>query len=231
MIAFIFARGGSKGVADKNIRTVNGKPLIGLAIESAKSVKRITEVVVSTDSLEIAEIATGFGAKVPFMRPPSLAEDHSPEWLAWRHALMQIQDLWGEMPATFISIPTTAPLREPSDIERCLDEFEKNNFDFVITVSESQRNPYFNMVKITEGGEVTLFDNSFKGLSRRQDAIKVYEITTVCYVGSSKFVMNGNSLFEGRVGAIQIPRERALDIDTEFDLEVSRAILEQRNKS
>jgi CMP-N-acetylneuraminic acid synthetase len=230
MIAFIFARGGSKGVVDKNIRLINGKPLIGIAIETAMSVRRITEVVVSTDSQEIAEVALSFGAKVPFMRPLSLSEDHTPEWLAWRHALMQIEDLWGEMPETFISIPTTAPLRIASDIERCIDEFEKNIFDLVITVNESHKSPYFNMVRLIDTGEVTLFDSSFKDISRRQDAPKVYDITTVCYVGSSRHIMNSNSLFEGKVGAIEIPRERALDIDTELDLEVSRIILEQRYK-
>ena len=230
MIAFIFARGGSKGVANKNIRLINGKPLIGLAIDMAMSIDRITEVVVSTDSLEIAEVAIGFGAKVPFMRPPILAEDDTSEWLAWRHALMQIQNLRGKMPETFISIPTTAPLRNASDIERCIDEFERNNFDFVITVNESQRSPYFNMVKISQSGEVSLFDPSFKSVSRRQDAPKVYDITTVCYVGSSEFIMKSDNFFEGRVGAIQIPLERSLDIDTELDLEISELILNRGTK-
>jgi N-acylneuraminate cytidylyltransferase len=87
------------------------------------------------------------------------------------------------------------------------------------------------MVRLSDTGEVALFDNSFKDVSRRQDAPKVYDITTVCYVGSSKYVMNSSSLFEGKVGAIEVPRERALDIDTELDLEVSRIILEQRYKT
>ena len=87
IIAFIFARGGSKGLPDKNIKILNGKPLIAWSIEHAKSVKRVDRVIVSTDSEEIARIAREYGAEVPFMRPAALATDNSPEWLSWQHSL------------------------------------------------------------------------------------------------------------------------------------------------
>ncbi len=155
-IAFIFARGGSKGLPGKNIRLLGGKPLIAWSIEQALAVKRIKRVIVSTDDAEIAAVAKQYGAEVPFMRPAELARDDSPEWLAWRHALNYLKDTEGEMPQTMVSLPATAPLRQPVDIENCLDEYEKSNADMVITVTEANRSPYFNMVKANDDGTVGL---------------------------------------------------------------------------
>ena len=87
VIAFIFARGGSKGLPGKNVRPLAGKPLIAWSIEHARAVERIDRIIVSTDSHEIADVARQNGAEVPFMRPKDLSSDTSPEWLAWRHAL------------------------------------------------------------------------------------------------------------------------------------------------
>ncbi|MBT8489513.1 MAG: NTP transferase domain-containing protein, partial [Deltaproteobacteria bacterium] len=87
IVGFIFARGGSKGVKNKNIRQLAGKPLIAYAIETAKQSKLIDRVIVSTEDDEIAEIALSFGAEVPFVRPKELAQDNTPEILAWKHAI------------------------------------------------------------------------------------------------------------------------------------------------
>ena len=92
VIAFVFARGGSKGLPGKNLRQFAGKPLIAHAIEHALAVPRIDRVIVSTDSPDIASVARDFGAEVPFLRPADLAADDSPEWLSWRHALNFLQN-------------------------------------------------------------------------------------------------------------------------------------------
>ena len=92
IVAFIFARGGSKGFPNKNIKILNGKPLIAWSIEHAKAVNRIDRVIVSTDSEEIAEIAREYGAEVPFIRPVNLATDESPEWLSWQHGLKYLEN-------------------------------------------------------------------------------------------------------------------------------------------
>ena len=91
IIALICARGGSKGIHNKNIKIFDGKPLIVRSINQAKETKEINKVIVSTDSEEIAKIAINAGAEVPFMRPKKLAEDNTPEWLVWRHALENIK--------------------------------------------------------------------------------------------------------------------------------------------
>ncbi|PIS12083.1 MAG: acylneuraminate cytidylyltransferase [Bdellovibrio sp. CG10_big_fil_rev_8_21_14_0_10_47_8] len=227
VVALICARGGSKGLPGKNIRPLAGKPLIVWAIEQARAVSRVQRVIVSTDSEEIAEIARGAGAEVPFMRPPELARDDSPEWLTWRHAMNFLKETDGAYPDRFIVVPATAPLRSVSDLEKCLDEYEKGGADLVITVTEAHRNPAFNMVKVLEDGCVGLVMPQSL-ISRRQDAPKVYDVTTVAYVARPEFVIHKNSLFEGKVRHVCIPAERALDIDTPLDFKIAECLMAHR---
>lgn len=227
-IAFIFARGGSKGLPGKNIRLLAGKPLIGWAIEQAKAVTRIQRVIVSTDSEEIATVAREHGAEVPFLRPPELARDDSPEWLAWRHALQYLQYSEGTLPDAMVSVPTTAPLRLPVDIENCLDEYVKGDADMVITVTDAHRNPYFNMVKLDADGAAGLVIPPDSSISRRQDAPSVFDMTTVAYIASPAFVLSHPNIFSGQVKAIYVPVERAIDIDTLFDFEVAELLMSKR---
>lgn len=227
-VAFIFARGGSKGLPGKNIRPLNGKPLIVWAIEHALAVKRIDRVIVSTDSDEIAELARQYGAEVPFMRPAELAGDNSPEWLAWRHALNYLRESTGALPEVMVSVPTTAPLRLPIDIENCLDEYKKGNVDMVITVTDAHRSPYFNMVKANADGTVGLVIPPGSAIARRQDAPVVYDMATVAYVARPEFVMTHNATFEGRVRMVHVPTERAIDIDTLLDFQIAESLLNIR---
>lgn len=228
VIAFIFARGGSKGLPGKNIRPLAGKPLIAWSIEHARAVRCIERVIVSTDCEEIASVARNFGAEVPFMRPAELARDDSPEWLAWRHALAFIQETEGALPGTMLSIPATAPLRLPIDLENCLDEFAKGDTDMVITVSEAHRNPWFNMVKENPDGTVGLVIAPSSGITRRQDAPPVFDMATVAYVARPQFVMQQVGTFSGRVRAVKVPVERAVDIDTLYDFELAEFLISRR---
>ncbi|MCQ8127922.1 acylneuraminate cytidylyltransferase family protein [Methylomonas rivi] len=229
-VAFIFARGGSKGLPGKNVRLLGGKPLIAWSIEQALAVERIGRVIVSTDSDEIAAVARQHGAEVPFMRPAELARDDSPEWLAWRHALNYLSDTAGGLPEAMVSLPATAPLRIPQDIENCLDEFQKGQADMVITVSEAHRSPYFNMVKTNSDGSVGLVIPPQSNITRRQDAPAVYDMTTVAYVADPAFVMTRNAVFDGRVRAVHVPVERAIDIDTLLDFQIAECLLNFGNK-
>ncbi len=229
-VAFIFARGGSKGLPGKNIRPLGGKPLIAWSIEHALAVKRIERVIASTDSEEIATVARQYGAEVPFIRPAELARDDSPEWLAWRHALNYLRETTGVMPVVMVSVPTTAPMRLPNDIENCLDEYEKGNADMVITVTDAHRSPYFNMVKTNADGTVGLVNPPQLAIARRQDAPVVYDMATVCYVANPEFVMTHNGTFEGRVKAVQVPVERAIDIDTLLDFQIAESLLNIREQ-
>jgi len=229
--AFIFARGGSKGLPGKNIRPLAGKPLIAWSIERALMVARVKRVIVSTDSAEIAAVAVDHGAQVPFLRPAELARDDSPEWFAWRHALQYLQDQEGTMPAEMLLLPATAPLRSTLDIERCLDVYTRGSFDIVVTVTEANRSPYFNMVEFKADGSVGLVLPPDSGIARRQDAPPVFDMTTVAYVANANFVMSHAGVFAGRVGAVTVPRERAIDIDTLIDFQFAEFLLENKSRS
>ena len=229
-VAIIFARGGSKGLPGKNIRPFGHKPLIAWSIEHALAVKRIARVLVSTDSDEIAAVALQNGAEVPFMRPAELAGDNSPEWLAWRHALNYLRETTGKLPDVMVSVPSTAPLRFPQDIENCLDEYEKGDADIIITVTDAHRSPYFNMVKANADGTVGLVNPTQTALVRRQDAPIVYDMTTVCYVIKTECVMSHESTFEGRVRSIHVPIERAIDIDTMLDFQIAEHLMHLRSE-
>jgi len=222
--AFIFARGGSKGLPGKNVRPFGGKPLIAWSIGHALAVKRIERVIVSTDSNEIAAVAREYGAEVPFIRPAELALDDSPEWLAWRHALNFLREADGALPPAMVSIPATAPLRSSLDIENCLDVYEQGDADIVITVTDARRSPYFNMVKSNVDGTVGLVIPPSESIARRQDAPRIFDMATVAYVARSEFVMACNGLFDGRVRAVHVPTDRAIDIDTLLDFQIAEFI-------
>lgn len=227
-IGFVFARGGSKGVPGKNLRPLGGRPLIAHAVQTALASRHLTRVVVSTDDPAIAEAARQAGAEVPFLRPAELAQDASPEWLAWRHAIAEIERRDGRAFDAFVSVPTTSPLRAPTDIDACIERFGVGDCDVVVTVSPAHRSPYFNMVTLDPQGLARLVIPPEHAIATRQTAPKVYDMTTVCYVARPSFVMTANGLFEGRVAAVNVPAERALDIDTELDLTIAEALYARR---
>ena len=228
--AIIFARGGSKGLPNKNIKIFNGKPLIAHSIEQALKINEVSRVIVSTDCPNIQKIAKDYGAESPFLRPKNLADDSSPEWLSWQHVLGYLRDVEQDLPEIFISLPTVAPLRSLQDIQMCLDMFNDQDCDAVVTMTESTNSPYFNMVTKDDDGHVTLLANSAEEHFRRQDVPKTFDLTTVAYVMSSAFVLNNKSIFSGRVKAVEIPAERAIDIDNLLDFEIAEFLMGKSTK-
>lgn len=224
-VAVIFARGGSKGIPRKNIRLLNGKPLIAYAIESALACPRIHRVVVSTDDAEIAEVAVSHGAEVPFIRPSELARDQSSEWDAWRHAIHLLDSGSTSPMEVFVSVPPTSPLREVGDITACIDLLLEGEADVVVTARPAERNPYFNMITRDEKGFAELVIKPGNAFVRRQDAPTVYDLTTVAYAARPGYVLNSPSLLSGRVKAVLVPPERAIDIDTELDFQFAEFLL------
>ena len=228
-IALICARGGSKGLPGKNIKLLNGIPLIGWSIKIAKQIDRISRVIVSTESEEIAKIALEYGAEVPFMRPKELALDDSPEWLVWRHAVDYLEGCENKKKYSLVVLPATAPLRSVEDVNSCIDVFEKGEVDSVITVSEANRNPYFNMVVNDKKGYSSLVILLDKKITRRQDSPKVFDMTTVAYIVNTDFIKTFNGIFDGKVRSVCIPTERAIDIDTVLDFRIAECLLLDRD--
>jgi len=219
-VAFIFARGGSKGLPGKNIKPFcNGPPLLARSILVAKEIAAIDSVYVSTDSEEIAEVALKYGAEVPFIRPPELASDTSPEWHSWQHAVNFLLEN-KSTPDWIVSLPPTAPLRNSYDVESCIKEFESNQCDVVISVTDPHRNPFFNMVKRDDQGLYTKIIDSLD-IHRRQDAPSVFDITTVAYVADPNFILSATTIFDGIVRAVHVPFERSIDIDNQLDFDIA----------
>lgn len=224
--AFIFARGGSKGLPNKNTKELAGKPLVVHSIHSAQNVTSISEVFVSTEDAAIAEIATDAGAIV-IARPETLADDSSPEWLSWQHAVTWARDNYGDFDG-FVSLPPTSPLRSVSDIERAMEKIALGESDICISVVASSRNPFFNMVLYVDEAYIELVNKPDNPLHRRQDAPSVFDITTVVYATTPKFVLNNNGIFDGRVTCVEVPKDRAVDIDDIYDFMLAEAIVENR---
>ncbi len=223
---FIFARGGSKGLPKKNIKPLLNKPLISYSIKIAKEISEIDKLFVSTDCKEIAKIAESKGAII-INRPKEIAQDNSPEWIAWQHAINWTYERYGTF-TKFLSLPATAPLRSKIDVLNCLNAFKSSN-DVIITMTESSRNPWFNMVKKNDDKTIDLVLKNTNKISRRQDAPVVYDLTTVAYVLNPNFILNNDSLWDGKVKGVFIPKERAIDIDDEFDFKVAEMMLGDKN--
>jgi len=225
--AWIFARGGSVRVPGKNLSSAGGKPLLGWAIEHAQGTALFERVFVSTDSPEIAGIAREFGAEVPFMRPDFLSQSGSEELGAWRHAIEWEHKETGRLPQLFVSVPTTAPLREPSDIAACVAALSEGGADLVMTVTRAKTLPGYNMVAMGESSSLRLLG---AGSSPEAPPARssIFNVTTVCYAARPEYVLQAANLFSGKVLGSVVPEERALDIDTYFDLRVADLVLKDR---
>ncbi len=146
VVCFIFARGNSKGVKNKNLLKFKKTTLLGHAILQAKKVKYVKRVFVSTEDKKIMREAKKHKAEIPFLRPKNLAADNSPEIHSWRHAINFLNKNLNLKPDYVVSIPTTSPLRNISDINKCLTKAVTKNLDVAFAVTPSSRNPYFNML-------------------------------------------------------------------------------------
>ena len=229
IVAFIFARGGSKGLPGKNLRPLAGISLLARAIRCAKAVPGVTRVVVSTDNEEIAAAARAEGAEVPFLRPAELASDSAREWQAWRHAVDFVENEPGAKPIDiFVSVPTVCPLRTSQDVARALALYRKGNADIVFSVTPSAANPYTNMVEIDDETGSAALAKSPEGIPHeRQKAPHVYDVVASVFVTSPAFIRESDSIWGGRNATIEIPRERAVAIHSIVDFKLAEALLEQ----
>jgi CMP-N,N'-diacetyllegionaminic acid synthase len=226
----IGARGGSKGLAGKNIRPLLGKPLIAWSIEQAKAAPEITRVVVSTDSTVIADVARKFGAEVPFMRPPELANDTAGKWQVWQHALRECELFYGERIDALVDLDCTSPLRDVGDISGAIAQYLAAGVDAVFSVCQARKNPYFNMLEVTDGC-LKISKALPSAVVRRQDAPAVYEHVASIYVLSPDYVRRGTGLLSGCTRGYDIGQEKSLDIDSEFDFELIEFLMRKRMAS
>lgn len=227
IVAMIFARGGSKGVLRKNIRQLGGRPLIAHAIEAARSVSQIERVIVSTDDIEIAETARRHGGEVPFLRPSELASDQASEWHAWQHAIAAYSAAYRPFDL-FVSVPAVCPLRTGEDIETCIARYDRGDADLVMTATEARASPYYTLVELDEAGNPRLVKQPGGSIIGRQQAPKVLQLVAGCYVAAPAFIQANHGIWSGKLRLVEIPAERAVDIDTEIDFLLAELLLTRR---
>ena len=232
VLGIIPARGGSKGIKDKNIRPVAGKPLIAHTIEAALAAKSLDDVIVSTDSPIIAEVAAEFGAKVPFLRPKELAGDSSPMIEAVRHAMHTYEKQMSEKqtPVTvgiIVLLQPPTPLRLAEDIDEAVAVFLRHpGARSLITCCPVDNQHPMHMYH-RSGDSVTPIMNMTPG-QPRQEFDPVYICNGAVFVSSREMVLESNAVYEKVPLAYEMPRERSVDVDSPLDLELVEFFLARR---
>ena len=215
-IAIIPARGGSKGLPNKNVLSFAGLPLLAHSVRCAQMTNAVDRIIVSTDSAEIASIARLAGAEVPFLRPANLADDNTPMMPVVRHA---IEALGCEV-ATVLLLDPTSPGRLPQDIERAHKLLRDVSADGVVAVSQPTFNPFWVGVTTDSGRLVPAFPDAGK-FTRRQDVPAFFRINGSLYLWRCAYVQKTATRWsDAWLLPLEIPEARAFSIDTreEFDL-------------
>ncbi|WP_418641892.1 cytidylyltransferase domain-containing protein [Vibrio chaetopteri] len=223
VIAFIPARGGSKGVKNKNIKMLAGKPLIAWSIEQALDCDLIDRVIVSTDSYEIADIARKYGAEAPFMRPAEISGDHATTESAMLHCCDYLESK-DELPELFILIQATSPVRAKNQLRNAVLNFKSNEFDSMLTVSKSHRFTWKNM-------EEPSASYNYNMRPRRQDiaeADQEYLETGSFYIVKTNELIKSKNRLVGKIGLFETAEDESYEIDSEIDFIICEEILKSK---
>ena len=227
ILCTICCRSGSQGVKNKNIREVNGLPLMAYTIKTAREWGGYTDFIISTDSVEYQEIAKQYGCESYFTRPEALADSKSGKVAVIKHALLTMEEIKGIKYDYVVDLDATSPLREISDIEACIKKCLENDLDIVYSVCEARKNPYFNMVELNEEGYPHLSKKLPGDVLSRQAAPKVYEINGSIYVYKREYLLGATTVFSDKAG-IYVMKDTSIDIDSEADLEYMTYLLKKK---
>ena len=213
-IAIIPARGGSKRIPRKNIKKFAGRPMIAWSISAALNASIFDQIIVSTDDSEIAEIATLYGAEVPFVRPKNLSSDFVDTTSVVAHAINWFKEA-GKYPTEICCIYATAPFIRSADITASLHGLRKNEGCFVVSVT-TYAAPIQRAIKILKTGRAEMFNPALFS-SRSQDLEPAYHDAGQFYWGSCETWLSGRPLLGSHTVPVVLPRDRVQDIDTVED--------------
>jgi CMP-N,N'-diacetyllegionaminic acid synthase len=217
LLCTICARGGSKGVKNKNIKMINNKPLIAYTIEQAQQSGLFEHIVISTDSDAIADISKQYGAEVFFKRDAQMASDTAGKLEVIRDAFVRSEEYYNEKFDYLIDLDATAPLRNVEDIIDSFQQFLDANNDNLITAMPSRRSPYFNLIEQDKDGKISVSKSLDTTILRRQDAPKTYDMNASIYIWKRDTILHEKSVFLEKTGLYIMPEERSIDIDSELD--------------
>ena len=225
ILAIIPARGGSKGIPRKNIKLLNGKPLIAYTIEEAKKSKYLDRVVVSTEDMEIAHVSKKFGAEIPYLRSEELAQDNSPTIDCVIDVVKWLEKNEGYNPDYVCLLQCTSPLRTYQDIDCTIEKAINSNTDGSISVCEAEVNPYWTN---TFNGEILeYFMEEGKKINRRQDLPKIYRINGAIYVIKTSILIENKTFDTNKMTGYIMSNKRSIDIDNEIDFKYAELVMRE----
>lgn len=228
ILAIIPARGGSKGVPGKNIKLLNGKPLIAYTSEIALQSKYLTEVIVSTEDEKIIEVAKSLGIKGPFVRPLELAQDNTPTIDVVIHALN-----WYEKQNVFFDavclLQVTSPFRTLEFLDKAIEKFIEKDADSLVSVQKvpHQYNPHWTF-EVNSDGNLKIATGETQIISRRQELPDAYHRDGSIYITKTAVLLNEYSLYGKSTAFIESNPDFYVNIDTMQDWEKAEGILEDR---
>jgi CMP-N,N'-diacetyllegionaminic acid synthase len=208
ILATVCARAGSKGIPHKNLKELNGKPLILHTYKQAIENKVLDNVVISTDDIDISML---FPGHIVQMRPAELATDTASKWDVFRY-ISECNPQYD----IIVDLDTGCPLRAPGDIDACIKKL-MTGFDVVATAYEADRNPYFNMVELDRSGHAWVCSGT--DITCRQEAPQVYSLSPSVFAIKREALFKYSHWSRANMGIIEIPRKRGIDIDTQEDFE------------
>ncbi|MDB2153568.1 acylneuraminate cytidylyltransferase family protein [Clostridium butyricum] len=225
ILAIIPARGGSKGIVGKNIKELNGKPLIAYTIEEAKKSEYINRIVVSTDNEGIANISKKYGAEVPFLRPLELAQDDTPTIECVIHMLNVLKENEDYIPDYVCLLQCTSPLRTFNDIDGTIEKLLSTGLDSAASVCEAEVNPYW--TNIFNGERLEYFFKDGKEITRRQDLPNVYRLNGAVYVAKCDVLKNEMTFETEYTTGYVMDKNSSIDIDDIIDFKFAELLMKE----
>ena len=229
ILGLILARSGSKGIKQKNISKLCGKPLIAWTINSALKSKRLTDVILSTDSTTIAKIGKKFGADVPFIRPLKFSKDKSPSIDAIEHAIKWLRKK-GKNYEFVVLLEPTSPLRDHNDIDLAINKVIKLKAQSLVSVSKAVALHPAYLYKKTKTEKIKPFKTYKKKYIRRQDIEPVYFMEGTIYISKVSTLLKKKTFCHKNTLMYEVPKWKSFEIDDSLDLILVRAIIQNKQK-
>lgn len=222
----ICARGGSVGVKNKNIKLLQGKPLIAHSILQAKQSQLFDKIAVSSDSQAILDIASEYGADLLIERPHELASNDAAKIPAIQHAVNSAEAYYNKKFTVIVDLDATSPLRTVSDIQSAVDLLKQNKN--VITAMKARRSPYFNLIELDQDKIPCLSKKINHSIVRRQDSPECFDMNASIYVWERDYLLADGHIFTANTALYVMPEERSIDIDSELDFEIVAYLASKR---
>lgn len=226
ILGIILARGGSKGIKNKNIIKFGNKPLIKWTFDAAKKTKKLSRLILSTDSKKIANLAKKNKIEVPFLRPKKLAGDNSKSIDAIEHAInfFKKQKIFFDY---VVLLEPTSPFRTSIDIDKSIDQIVKSGADSLVSVCRvDEINPSFLFKK--KNMRLRPLEKKISNHLRRQDVDPIYFLEGTIYISKTLILLKKRSFCHSNTVGYEVPKWKSLEIDDKIDLEIGQSILKQR---